>query len=938
MKSGWVLGFVTGVAILLTLGVTYDPEWESLFVQYLRTENLNVYDGADHTISVADVDVLHDADLDTWIGVSPSAPWQDILDGTTTTIANVRTIRDQLGRAEINVKTDYGAKGDAVSGADGNSIATNPTFSSATATWVAGDVGKPITIAGVGVAGAPLSTTIASRNSTTSVELTVAPSTTVTGTAAYTYGTDDTVAIQAAIDAVAPGGKVWVPAGVYICSALLELKSNMTLSGTGKGSHLKFTSVVATNSFLHIYRLQNVTVENLYIDGNRFGRLTGGGDSENGSTILIENDEGTYIPRENNVTIRNNDIASCGFCGVTLWNAHCVTVENNRIFDAHDTGINVQYASSRFNITGNFVSGCLIGLAVSNMGYTPDPLVFPMNGSMWQGVVSHNNLTMTTGTYGMWVEGVEESIFAYNNISTTGESGSVFYGIRIINVALPSGNQFVGNDIHFFASITGSGIDVTEIFGADNRYDGNVIRSDVANSAVGFNLYDSQANVSGSLIKNMYVGIYLEPLTQSFTYVLSNNQFVGNNYGIRGVGTAADKSVVYLRDNLFTTDTYAITLSSQFIVHFSGAVPTVPTILTPFAWKSTDWLFYDAAPTDGTWTVGEVVWNKTPTATVATNWTCQTSGTFSTATDATGDTDGSTAVITGMADTSDFSVGDYVTVSAGFATTGPYLVLSKTTTSMTLSAASNAAQSNITVATPDPVFLAAAGVRYYNGKWGFGTETPGAPLEIGASGYDSGIMFSRGANTAKGYVGGFGTADGAVSLLSANGYVNAAGAFVQTETSQPSWSAQFDARTSQDNFYIGRRPAGGSDVKFVYIQNDGKVGFGENSPDHKLDVVGDVNNTGSYMMDGRTLFSDCNSVTATLDPNSMNATGDIETVVFADTALGDEIVAIPPYDLQGIMVTAYVKSAGLCKVVFYKPSAGAVDLASGAWKLYMRRH
>jgi len=40
---------------------------------------------------------------------SLSAAWTDVTDGTTTTLANGRTVRDQLGRPFINVKTDYDA-------------------------------------------------------------------------------------------------------------------------------------------------------------------------------------------------------------------------------------------------------------------------------------------------------------------------------------------------------------------------------------------------------------------------------------------------------------------------------------------------------------------------------------------------------------------------------------------------------------------------------------------------------------------------------------------------------------------------------------------------------------------------------------------------------------------------------------------------------------
>ncbi len=74
------------------------------------------------------------------------------------------------------------------------------------------------------------------------------------------------------------------------------------------------------------------------------------------------------------------------------------------------------------------------------------------------------------------------------------------------------------------------------------------------------------------------------------------------------------------------------------------------------------------------------------------------------AVDVAGDTDGSTAVITGMNDTSDFTVGGFVTVGAGFpGVYSHYQILSKTvsitpnSSTMTLSAVSTSAQSNVTV-------------------------------------------------------------------------------------------------------------------------------------------------------------------------------------------------------------------------------------------------
>lgn len=55
----------------------------------------------------------YDADLAIWAGITPDASWRDILDGTTTTASNLRTVKSQLNFAVFNVK-DYGAVGDGV--------------------------------------------------------------------------------------------------------------------------------------------------------------------------------------------------------------------------------------------------------------------------------------------------------------------------------------------------------------------------------------------------------------------------------------------------------------------------------------------------------------------------------------------------------------------------------------------------------------------------------------------------------------------------------------------------------------------------------------------------------------------------------------------------------------------------------------------------------
>jgi Protein of unknown function (DUF3383) len=68
---------------------------------------------------------------------------------------------------------------------DGAITALSTTFTSATANFISGDVGSQIIVAGAGVGGVDLVTTIASYTNPTTVDLTVDASTTVTGAATW---------------------------------------------------------------------------------------------------------------------------------------------------------------------------------------------------------------------------------------------------------------------------------------------------------------------------------------------------------------------------------------------------------------------------------------------------------------------------------------------------------------------------------------------------------------------------------------------------------------------------------------------------------------------------------------------------------------------------------------------------------------------------------
>lgn len=104
------------------------------------------------------------------------------------TDAEFQSVADQVTR--FLTPEEWGAVGDAVKLTDAAITASGTTLTSASASWSASDIGKAVSLVGAGAAGIPLVTTIASINSSTSVETTDAASTTVSG-AICVYGTDD---------------------------------------------------------------------------------------------------------------------------------------------------------------------------------------------------------------------------------------------------------------------------------------------------------------------------------------------------------------------------------------------------------------------------------------------------------------------------------------------------------------------------------------------------------------------------------------------------------------------------------------------------------------------------------------------------------------------------------------------------------------------------
>lgn len=134
----------------------------------------------------------------------------------------------------FNVK-QYGAKGDGILLFDGTITTGTDDFTSASATFTSADVGKVITIRGGGGSNIDLTTTISAYVDAHSVTLTDNASATVSSDN-FTYGTDDTTALRAAMTAIGTNSTIgksatlFFPEGTYIVNGAFDQSNSSQIA------------------------------------------------------------------------------------------------------------------------------------------------------------------------------------------------------------------------------------------------------------------------------------------------------------------------------------------------------------------------------------------------------------------------------------------------------------------------------------------------------------------------------------------------------------------------------------------------------------------------------------------------------------------------------------------------------------------------------------
>jgi hypothetical protein len=190
--------------------------------------------------------------------------------------------------------------------------------------------------------------------------------------------TDDTAAIQAALNAITTGGEVVFPPGTYLVSgsgSLLQPKSNTALIGTRTASVIRINSASAAASIFGIgTNVSGLVFEGLTLDGNS-GVVTAydtfGLQFPDVGAITVRNctfqnfkRDGMLLgltTRVDHLTVDTCNFSNIVFNGVRTYNARMQYINNSRFFDFVTSPLDfnpiaVENAETTTIVTNNYFS------------------------------------------------------------------------------------------------------------------------------------------------------------------------------------------------------------------------------------------------------------------------------------------------------------------------------------------------------------------------------------------------------------------------------------------------------------------------------------------------------------------------------------------------------------------------------------------------------
>lgn len=256
--------------------------------------------------------------------------------------------------------------------------------------------------------------------------------------------TDDTAAIQLALNAISSGGEVWLPAGTYSAS-VLSMAYSTRFSGAGMGAttvKLKNAATANTTLLTTNYK-DNIEITGIFFDGNGANQAYTADNGQNG--ILVRNSSNVSITAcrfkewgKDSIELYSDDVAADPVQNVLI---------SGNIFESpRRAGVTV-ISGTRVSITNNVFRAENAYTPVTNVGVTwePDAVTDTLadliiSGNMFSNMLAGCRLT-DVSVVGPSINNVIVSDNTFTSI--TGESAVVAYKLGNAGITV-SGNRFKG--------------------------------------------------------------------------------------------------------------------------------------------------------------------------------------------------------------------------------------------------------------------------------------------------------------------------------------------------------------------------------------------------------------------------------------------------------------------------------------------------------------
>jgi hypothetical protein len=368
--------------------------------------------------------------------------------------------------------------------------------------------------------------------------------------------TDDTVAIQAALDSLSGGGHLHFPSGTYLVSAQLNIAgSDLFINGNGDATiKLKDGNYSALSNLYMFYGaedMDNIHFDNLTFDGNR-ANVTA---VSTGSNAIIW----LYRTRYSSIT---NCIVKNPYGGGSNANAPFCFIDSSFDNICNDNTIYADSLDSSFGACGGIFMQGGNSVACGNIIRNMNDVVIVANGPGSYNFVFNNNFIRSCTGGGIVAEN------GANHVTITGNTIANLngYGIAALWLGTPGANStnvsVVGNVINGSIGsptsvITGIAMQTADYYTVSGNTIGGIGTHNVNNSGIQVRktygsvtgntvigapraiLVDGGAtnmNISGNTLQASTNGIVLDSTIDNIQ--ISDNHIVNVSQGIAKSGTA----------------------------------------------------------------------------------------------------------------------------------------------------------------------------------------------------------------------------------------------------------------------------------------------------------------------------------------------------------------------------------------------------------------